>query len=1575
MRPICLIPLAITSFLLYGTGSFASAYKQTNENGMRRLIAWETRQLSDTFFSEGATVGDIDRDGHVDVISGPFWYAGPDFVKQHPFAPPKGFDPHGYSDNFFAFVDDLDGDGWLDILVLGFPGKDAAWFENPQGKERFWERHSILDIVDNESPTYTDLTGDGKREIVCSRDGYFGYASPHTDDPRLPWKFRAISDQSAGGRYTHGLGVGDVNDDGRLDLLEKSGWWEQPGELNDGRIWQKHSVVFSAAGGAQMFAYDFDGDGDQDVLTSRAAHGYGLVWYEQTVGKDGPQFEPHLIIGETPDENPYGVCFSQIHAVELADIDGDGVRDIVTGKRFWAHGPTKDLDPTAAAVVYWFRTVRSDDAGEAKSTAVSFVPHLIHNNSGIGVEVKARDLNGDGHLDVVVGNKAGTFVHFQRRQVVTAENWQRAQPVPDSAAARPLQRGIARYDGLPPEEAAQAMTVPEGFQVELAAGEPQIHQPIALTIDERGRLWIAEAHTYPVRAPEGEGRDNIVILEDRDKDGRFETRKEFITGLNLVSGLEVGFGGVWVGAAPYFLFIPDRDGDDRPDSEPEILLDGWGYQDTHETLNAFNWGPDGWLYGCQGVFTHSKIGKPGTPDNERIPLNACVWRYHPVRHDFEIFAWGSSNPWGVDFNDHGQAFISACVIPHLYHVIQGARYHRQAGKHFDPYIFGDIPTIAEHLHYTGSIRDHAWWGRDKPVDNLDTDKAGGGHAHCGAMIYLGDNWPTAYRNQIFMNNIHGNRVNMDRLERRGSGYVGKRGADFLFSNDRWYRGINLRYGPDGGVYLIDWYDPNACHRRTPETWDRTNGRAYKVTYGKTKPVDVNLSAMADGDLVELHERQNDWYVRIARRILQHRAAEKTLSAEAIAELRRRLTESTDITRELRYLWTLHAVGGLDEGLAIELLSHPSEYIRGWTVQLLAEPSAVSPRVLAAFNELSRSERTPFVRLYLASALQRLPVDQRWDIAEALASQGDDALDHNLPYLIWYGVKDLVPTDPRRALRLASTSRIPLVTEYIYRRAAAEPETLKALLVALGGEANLLRQKLMLNELVAALRTRANVDMPSDWPAVYAKLSEHTDAEIRQQAQFVTVKFGDKSIFPALREIVADQKSEQSSRVLALQTLVTGKDTELPPLLLALLDDVQLRTAALQGLASYQVRETPAAIVSRYSSWSDAEKQTAVNTLASRIEYAHALLDAIATEKIPRSDVSAFTADQLLRFENKDLIAKVGRVWGTVRTTPEEKLKLIAGLQKQLSPKVLAEADRSHGRQMFNKMCGKCHRLFGEGGKVGPEITGANRGNLNYLLQNVIDPNAVVGRDYQSTVIVTADGRVVTGLLRDENDTAVVLQTVEQEVVIPKADIEVRKRQETSIMPEDQLKPLQHAEIRDLIAYLQSPTQVPLPGESPLLDEKTGRMVGVIEGESLKPVEKPAGSVRPQAMQSFSKGRWSGNSQLWWTGGKPGDRLVLEFPVDSAGRYHLSAALTKAHDYAIVQLEIDGQPLAGPIDLYNRPDVVSTGSMSLGTLPLTAGTHRLGVSIVGRHPEATPAFMFGMDYLYVTRTLDEPATEK
>ncbi|MFN8354859.1 MAG: PVC-type heme-binding CxxCH protein [Spirosomataceae bacterium] len=579
--------------------------------------------------------------------------------------------------------------------------------------------------------------------------------------------------------------------------------------------------------------------------------------------------------------------------------------------------------------------------------------------------------------------------------------------------------------GLSGIEAAKAMTPPKGFKVTLAAAEPAIIRPISFTIDWRGRLWVVEGHTYPVPAPEGQGRDRILIFEDTNGDGTLDSRKVFKEGLNLVSGIEVGMGGVWLGAAPYLLFIPTDFTTDTPTGEPQKLLDGWGTQDTHETLNSLRWGPDGWLYGTHGVFTHSKVGKPGTPDDQRTKLNAGVWRYHPTKHQFEVFAEGTSNPWGIDFNDYGHPFITACVIPHLYHIIQGGRYFRQAGKHFNPYIYDDIKTIADHVHWLGDRGPHA--------GNFRSAAVGGGHAHAGAMIYLGGNtWPKEYRNTIFMNNINGARLNMDQLTRSGSGYVGSHKKDFMAMNDSWSQWLNFKYDPSGSVFAIDWYDKNQCHSSNPDVHDKTMGRIFKISHETDKWVQVDLSKATDMELVNYQLHPNDWYVRQARTILQERGGNKQVQ-DALKAI---LATNPDVTRKLRALWTLHVTNGLSEKELNELLANPNEYVRSWAIQLLAENKSISTETLKLFGNLAQKDNSALVRLYLASAMQRIDPSQRWEVLEALTQKVEDKADHNQPLMLWYAAEPLAEIDTKRAIQLAEKAKMPKFLNYTIQRVGA-----------------------------------------------------------------------------------------------------------------------------------------------------------------------------------------------------------------------------------------------------------------------------------------------------------------------------------------------------------------------------------------------------------------------------------------------------------------------------------------------------------------------------------------------------------
>jgi putative membrane-bound dehydrogenase-like protein len=958
---------------------------------------------------------------------------------------------------------------------------------------------------------------------------------------------------------------------------------------------------------------------------------------------------------------------------------------------------------------------------------------------------------------------------------------------------------------VPPEKLVERMTAPAGFQISLFAAEPQVQQPVCLTTDRRGRLWVGEMYTYAESKMNFETklRDRIVILEDEDHDGKCDKRTVFWDEGVRLTAVAVGNGGVWALCAPYLYFIPDANGDDVPDGPAVIKLDGWNDSAVrHNIVNGLTLGPDGWLYGRHGILATSVVGKPGTPESRRGRINCGIWRYHPVREEFEVVCHGTTNPWGFDFDQYGEMFFINTVIGHFWHVIPNAHYRRMYGEHFNPRAYGIIEQHADHFHWDTT---EAWSDVRKGVTE-STKKAGGGHAHVGLMIYQGDNWPAEYRGDVFTLNMHGLRVNRDKLHREGSGYVAKHADDFLFANNPWFRGIELLYGNDGGVYIADWADVGECHEN--DGVHRTSGRIYKVAYGKTnRPTVGDVSKLTSEQLAELTLHANDWYVRQARAVLQERAVAKADLTAAHRRLRDILATHTDVTRRLRAMWALFVSGGIQEHQLRELANDKSEYVRTWSIRLLGDDGVYTADDLPILKKLAATDPSPLVRLHLASALAKMSMPERLAIGGQLARHGEDAADHNLPLMIWYGIEPAVGELPLEAVSIAVNSKIPLLRQYIARRLAEDvesrPAPLAALLVNQTSDGTLASVQEVTLGLAEGLRGWRRAPRPANWEAFQKQWSARGDEALQTRLRELGAVFGDGRALDELRRIALDGNADGEARRAALRAIIESRPDDLAALLQKLLNDRSLVGVAARGLAAVGDPNTPRFLLDRWQTLSAEDQRGALETLVSRPTYALALLDAIESGRLRRTDVSAWHARQIRGFDDSKLNEKLGKLWGEVRESPEEAQRQVAQLRTQLTPEFLAKANLEIGRQLFEKSCGNCHALFGKGAAIGPDLTGANRGNLQYVLENVIDPSASVATDFRSSTVLLHDGRTLNGVVSYPTPRTVAIQTATEKLTVPKDEVEQIKATNLSLMPNGLLTPLTPEQVRDLIGYVMT----------------------------------------------------------------------------------------------------------------------------------------------------------------------------
>ena len=1052
---------------------------------------------------------------------------------------------------------------------------------------------------------------------------------------------------------------------------------------------------------------------------------------------------------------------------------------------------------------------------------------------------------------------------------------------------------------LTPQQALASLHLPPGFTATLFAAEPDVQNPIAAHIDAVGRVWVAENYTYAERPQRFDLklRDRVVVLEDADGDGVSDKRTVFTDNVQMLTSVVVGQGGVWLMCPPQLLFIPDADGDLVPDGPAQVQLDGFhvARENYHNFANGLSWGPDSWLYGRCGTSCPGELGLPGTTDEQRIPLRGGIWRFHPQRRVVEVLNQGPMNSWGHDWNELGELFFINTVNGHLWHSICGAHYVRPHSIDANPHSYQQIDMHADHWHFDSG----ASWSDSR--DGAANDY-GGGHAHIGMMIYQEPTWPAEFHNRLMTINMHGRRVNVERLDPQGSGYVGRHEPDILLSDDPWFRGMELLPMPDGNVLMLDWSDTGECHEATGV--HRTSGRIFKVAFGATgsqPPERLNPFLSAEvrqnpAALAEILCDGSEWQARRARELLRSMSVKRRVrpglevdndnfaqekqwqKAEWI--LQGVLADGGTAPRRLHGLWGLWAMDSLTPEVCVRLLDDPLTAVRSWAVRRLSDawpldtttgqrpaaslshapssdPSfkplvyndapdaALLDRLVAmAGSDLLppepyeadvaegakesakesakgrldsesratmglQSEPAAALRLTLASTLQRLPLQQRSALAAALMQHVEDAQDHNLPLLVWYG---LMPLGANRELTdLAAQSQWPITRQLIVRRLSEEIGEAAELLEQLIDQAVRSGDLALASDIVLgaakALAGRRKIDMPQGWSALQTLLENFRDFGDNQELQLavssLNVLFGDGVAIEELRRVATDKQGDLEQRLVALQSLVDSRADGLRELCLELLSQRYLNVVAARGLAA----ETDAAIgiriISAYRAFAPLDRPSVISILCSRKSWGMQLLAAVAAQQIDRSEITPFQARQLSSFQDATLDAMLAEHWGIARDSDAQRAEQMRSLRSLLTQQQLSPANPRAGRQVFDRVCASCHTLYGQGGKLAPDLTGSQRSNLDYLLENIVDPSAVVNKDFCATVVMLEDGRVLTGLVTERNEQVVTLATQEQTLHIASEDISQLKQSAISTMPDGLLSSLTPEQLVDLFAYLQS----------------------------------------------------------------------------------------------------------------------------------------------------------------------------
>lgn len=954
-----------------------------------------------------------------------------------------------------------------------------------------------------------------------------------------------------------------------------------------------------------------------------------------------------------------------------------------------------------------------------------------------------------------------------------------------------------------PLESLKQITVPEGFHVSLFAGEPDVAQPIAIEYDDKGRLWVLESFSYIEW--KRTGKDRLLIFEDTDNDGQFDTRKVFWDKGNHTSGFQIGHGGVWLCDAPELLFIPDADRDDIPDREPEAVLDGWSTEAEHNFFNGLKWGPDGWLYGRHGIKKPSNVGKPGTPEDERTPLSCSIWRYHPAKERFEVIAEGTVNPWGLDWNEEGEGFIHTSVIDHLWHLVPGARYDRGSGTGSNAYSYALMEPTSDHRHWSG--------GQTGRKDFTGNDEAGGGHSHCGLMIYQADSWPARYRGKAFFGNVLGQRINMDHLSRKRSAWTASHGDDFLRSSSPWFRPVDLCQGPRGEMMMAEWTDLGECHDR--DGIHRSSGRLYEVRYGERAEKErFDVAAMSTEALIDLLFHENVWWRRHALRNLHERAnhpdeTRSLLSDDAKQRLIKKAATAPvpDSISAIQALHALDPAGEWYQSVYDDSLTSdkPEERapIRTHLLTLTFTEETPSSGQVKWLENVITKESDASVLYRIAALLQRVPPEARWNAAEALARLPIEKEDRNFALMRWYGFEPLVELNPERAMKVASRSGHPWLSEAITRRAVSADAIPIIVAALLSDEIQTAPLQSILTGLLEALPARAS--MPEKWKNLYSALKGRRDPAILTQAFQLALRFGDPSGEEEIADRIFTDTTPESERLNYFRMLVSAESQTIAGKLSELLRFPELAIEAIRAEGVFAAEGSASrllALLNEEENSPTTERRTAIlETLAARKSSADALVEAILAGDVKSEHLPTYVARQVMMTTSRK--KEFTEFLGIDEKNAAEKAAQISTWKKRLSDDYLAKGDAVEGREVFRRSCSACHRLYDEGGLIGPDLTGSGRANLDYFLINVLFPSEDVSPDYRLVTLTLKNGRTLLGNVVEENDQVLTFRQVGQVERIDTAEIESRQVSDVSLMPPGLLDSLRREDVRDLFLYLRT----------------------------------------------------------------------------------------------------------------------------------------------------------------------------